>query len=91
MDSMKRLVVWLLEGTKGGKTRIQLIRILLKKPLNTRQLSIASGLDYKTTEHHVQLLCENYILESVGNKYGRVYFISERAQSEKEFTRIIQG
>ncbi len=91
MDSFRRILFWLLEGTKGGATRIKLLRILIKKPSNIRQLSISSGLDYKTTEHHIDLMEKNSILECVGNKYGRVYFISEKILNEDDFLKLLKS
>jgi DNA-binding transcriptional ArsR family regulator len=90
MDSMKRLLYWLLQGTKGGPTRIGLLAILEKKPMNLRQLSLASGLDYKTVEHHVRLLIENSVLEVSGNGYGRIYFISDQVMGA-DFREIMKG
>lgn len=91
MDPMKRLLFWLLEGTRGGPTRIQLLSILVKKPMNLRQLSIAAGLDYKTVEHHVQLLMKNSVLECSGNGYGQVYFVTDYVLAQKEFSALIRG
>lgn len=88
---MKRLLFWLLDGTRGGPTRISLLRILSKKPMNLRRLSIAAGLDYKTVEHHVKLLMENSVLEYSGNGYGKVYFISDIALAQKEFKEMLRG
>jgi hypothetical protein len=91
MDPMKRLLYWLLEGTRGGPTRIQLLSILAKRPMNLRQLSLAAGFDYKTVEHHVQLLMKNSVLECSGNGYGQVYFISDIALAQKEFAGLLRG
>lgn len=77
MDSMKRLLFWLLEGTKGGATRKSLLSILAKSPMNARQLSLKAELDYKTVEHHLRLLEKNYIVESVGGGYGKAYYVCE--------------
>jgi DNA-binding transcriptional ArsR family regulator len=91
MEPMKRLLFWLLEGTKGGPTRINLLSILAKKPMNMRQLSLAAGLDYKTVEHHVDLLAKNSVLECTGNGYGQVYFISDIALADKGFAAMVRG
>jgi len=88
---MRRLLYWLLEGTKGGPTRTQLLSILIKKPMNLRQLSLAAGLDYKTVEHHVELLMKNSVLERSGSGYGKVYFVSDAVSSEKDFSKMIRG
>jgi len=87
MDPMKRLLYWLLEGTKGGPTRVALLSLLSKKPMNMRQLSLAAKLDYKTVEHHVELLMKNSVLENSGNGYGQVYFISDIALAHGEFQK----
>jgi len=91
MDSMTRLLYWLLEGTKGGPTRIRILSLLLKKPMNLRQLSLAAELDYKTVEHHVQLLTQNSVIECQGNGYGRVYFVSEEMLTQKEIMGLLRG
>jgi hypothetical protein len=91
MDAMKRLLFWLLEGTKGGPMRIQLLSILAKKPMNLRQLSITAGVDYKTAEHHVNLLMKNAVLECSGNGYGQVYFITDIALAQSELGKLIKG
>lgn len=91
MEPTKRLLFWLLEGTKGGPTRIQLLSILAKKPMNMRQLALAAKLDYKTVEHHVRLLEKNLIVERMGDGYGQVYFISDMLLGEKEFMGMIRG
>lgn len=91
MEPTKRLLFWLLEGTKGGPTRIQLLSLLVKKPMNLNQLSKAAGLDYKTVEHHVQVLEKNLIIEPMGSRYGKMYFVSDLLLGEKEFMDKIRG
>jgi len=91
MKPMERLLFWLLEGTKGGPTRIALLSLLKRKPMNARQLSLAAGLDYKTVEHHIDLLVKNSVLESTGNGYGQLYFISDIAMAQKNFAEKLRG
>ncbi len=77
MDSTKRFLFWLLDGTRGGPTRVRLLAILAKRPLNLRQLALAAHLDYSTVEHHIRLLEKHAIVESVGLGYGRLYALSD--------------
>jgi DNA-binding transcriptional ArsR family regulator len=91
MEPTKRLLFWLLEGTKGGPTRIQLLSLLAKKPMNMRQLALAAKLDYKTVEHHVRLLEKNLVIEPTGSGYGKMYFISDMVLQEKDFINRIRG
>jgi len=91
MEPTKRLLFWLLEGTKGGPTRIQLLSLLAKKPMNMRQLALAANLDYKTVEHHVRLLEKNLIIEPMGSGYGKMYFVSDLLVGDKDVMSKIRG
>ncbi len=91
MDAFKRLTFWLLEGTKGGPTRIRLLSLLEAKPMNMHQLAISAGMDYKSVEHHISLLEKNGLVECAGNGYGKAYFVSESVLSQKDFLVMIRG
>jgi DNA-binding transcriptional ArsR family regulator len=91
MESMERLLFWLLDGTRGGPTRILLLSILAKKPMNLHRLSLAADLDYKTVEHHVKLLLENAVIECTGSGYGKMYFVSDIALAQKGFREMLRG
>jgi len=91
MGPTNRLLFWLLEGTKGGPTRIQILSLLAKKPMNMRQLALAANLDYKTVEHHVRLLEKNLIIDCIGSGYGKAYFVSDMVLGEKEIMDKIRG
>jgi len=88
MDSKTRLLYWLLAATKGGPTRVRILKTLGKKPMNLRQLSIEVKLDYKTVQGHIEMLMENGMLYTPKKGYGSVYFISpEWAESIDEFLK----
>jgi DNA-binding transcriptional ArsR family regulator len=91
MDAFTRLAFWLLEGTKGGPTRVRLLALLEKKPMNMHQLSKSANLDYKSVEHHIALLEKNGLVECTGNGYGKVYFISDSTLSQKDVLEKIKG
>ena len=74
---MKKLLWWLLAGTRGGHNRARIIRMLHKRPYNTNQLSEALKLDYKTVQHHIKVLEKNSIIVGAGDRYGRMYFLSD--------------
>jgi DNA-binding transcriptional ArsR family regulator len=91
METIERLLFWLLEGTRGGPTRVQILSILQKKPMNLHQLSKAAGLDYKTVSHHMDLLERNSVVECSGNGYGQVYFVSEIVLAQKGLLGKLRG
>jgi DNA-binding transcriptional ArsR family regulator len=74
--SMKRIIWWLIVGTKGGVNRARIIRALKERPSNANQLTELLALDYKTVRHHLKVLQDNKIITSAGDRYGTVYFLS---------------
>ncbi len=91
MDAFKRLTFWLLEGTKGGPTRIRLLSLLEKRPMNMNQLSKSANLDYKSVEHHVGLLEKSGLVEPIGDGYGKAYAISDSMLSQNDVIDMIRG
>jgi len=77
---MKRILWWLIAGTKGGKTRAELIEELSKNPANANQLTERLGYDYKTVRHHLDVLRDNKIITAEGDKYGAVYFLTDEME-----------
>lgn len=73
---MKHILYWLIAGTRGGGTRARIIEILKEKPSNAHQLAESIGMDYGTIRHHLKVLADNKIIMSAGEKYGKVYFLS---------------
>jgi DNA-binding transcriptional ArsR family regulator len=76
---MKRLLWWLLAGSKGGINRAKIIKLLNDRPYNANQLAEQLNLDYKTIRHHLKVLEKNNVITSSGSgekKYGAMYFLS---------------
>lgn len=80
---MKRLLWYLIAGSRGGVNRARIIRKLYERPYNVNQLSVELDLDYKTVEHHIKVLKDHdIIVKSAGKKYGALYFLSDRMEEE---------
>ena len=73
---MKRLLWYLIAGTKGGVNRARIIKCLQERPYNANQIAEKLNLDYKTVRHHIKVLEDNNIIVSSGDKYGTLYFLS---------------
>jgi DNA-binding transcriptional ArsR family regulator len=76
---MKRLLWWLLAGSKGGINRARIIKLIHERPYNANQLAEQLDLDYKTIRHHLRVLEKNNVITSAGSggkKYGAMYFLS---------------
>ncbi|MEF8775661.1 MAG: winged helix-turn-helix domain-containing protein [Haloarculaceae archaeon] len=78
---MRKVLWWLIGGARGGKNRLRIIRTLQDQPMNANQLSEALDLDYKTVRHHLDLLEENAVLETMGEGYGKTYFLTDRMEA----------
>ncbi len=86
MDSRTRLLYWMLSASKGGPTRIRILKTLSGKPMNLRKLALELSLDYKTVQGHIEMLIENGILYTPRQGYGQVLFISPEWE-ENEFLK----
>ncbi|MFB6133146.1 MAG: winged helix-turn-helix domain-containing protein [Halanaeroarchaeum sp.] len=77
---MRKVLWWLLGGSRGGRNRLRIIRALEGEPMNANQLAETLDLDYKTVRHHLDLLEEHDVLTTMGEGYGTMYFLSDRME-----------
>lgn len=75
--NVKRLLWYLIAGSRGGENRRRIIDMLKEQPRNTNQLSEFLNLDYKAVQHHMSVLEKNNLVTKEGEKYGVLYFISD--------------
>lgn len=76
----KKFLWWLIAGTKGGRNRARIINELNDRPYNIHQLAEKLHLDYKTVKHHMGVLEEADIVTATVEKYGRLYFLSDKME-----------
>ena len=75
-ETFKRLLWWIIAGTRGGRSRGKIILILKERPSNASQLADMLKMDYKTIRHHLDVLLENKLIVKMGEKYAASYFLS---------------
>lgn len=80
-SSWRRLLWYILAGSRGGPNRARIINILRKEPRNVNQLSEALNVHYRVAEHHIRVLERNHLVTSGGERYGKLYFISPELES----------
>lgn len=73
---LRRLLWYLLGGTRGGENRAAIIRAIKERPRNLHQLSKDLGLQYNLVQHHVSVLKRNALVIAAGEHYGMTYFLS---------------
>lgn len=78
-----RHLMWhIFAATKGGQNRIRIIELLRNRPYNSHQLSKELRVDYRTILHHIKVLVDNQFITSDEKRYGEMYFLTERLESE---------
>lgn len=88
---MRQVLWWLIGGSRGGRSRLRIVLALEERPMNTNQLSNELDLDYKTTQHHLELLTENGVLTTMGEGYGKMYFLTENMKTNMDvLTEVAQ-
>lgn|SRR3989344_3694152 len=91
MDAFEQTMYWLLAGSKGASNRLKIIEALHAKPQNLNELSAKVNLNYKTVQHHVDLLVESNLLVKQGSRYGQVYFLSEQLSQKWDLFKKLSG
>ena len=76
----KQLLQWLIAGTRGGANRAQIIEAIREEPRNANQLASLLGVDYRTIRHHLDVLEKNGLITSMGEQYGKMYFLSNELE-----------
>ena len=71
MDRDKKILLWLIAGSRGGVNRALILKYVISNPSNANRISLATGIEYKTVQHHLNILEKNGLLSSVGDKYGK--------------------
>jgi DNA-binding transcriptional ArsR family regulator len=89
---LRRLLWYLLGGTRGGPNRAEIIKTLQNRPCNANQLAEILRVDYKTVQHHIRILEENGLV-SLTNKgsYGAVLFLTAKMEESLPILDEIWG
>jgi len=82
--SFKHLLQWLIAGTRGGVSRAQIVKAIREDPRNANQLANLLGVDYRTVRHHLDVLEKNGLITSMGEQYGKMYFLSNELEENFE-------
>jgi len=79
--SWKRLLWYVLAGSRGGPNRGRIINLLRREPYNINKLAEALHVHYRVAEHHIRALEKNHLVSSAGEKYGKLYFLSPEMEA----------
>ena len=90
-NNQRKLLCHLIEGSRGGKTRAKILKLLSEKSYNANQLAEALNMDYKTIRHHLNVLIKNRIITKNIDGYIDLYNISKNVESDfKDVNQEVQ-
>lgn len=78
---MEGVLWYLFASSRGSANRVRIIRALDERPRNVNQLATELDLDYKTVQHHLEVLMDNNVLERTDNDYAAVYLFTDQLES----------
>ncbi|MFB6105603.1 MAG: ArsR/SmtB family transcription factor [Halobacteriaceae archaeon] len=88
---MEKALWYLLTATRGGENRARIIRALSERPMNANQLAEELDVSYKTARHHLDMLADHGVVESGGNDYAKLYFLTDRFERHRDtFETIVE-
>ncbi len=88
---LRKILVWLLNGSRGGPTRLKILKALKERPMNPNQLAKALDLNYKTVIHHLTVLERHGLIVRLGSGYGVPYFLSDVLERNWEIVQSLTG
>jgi PAS domain S-box-containing protein len=87
-NKQNKLLFYLIEGTRGGKTRTLILRHLAEKSCNAHQLAKTLNMDYKTIRHHLEVLVKSGMITRGKDEYSGLYFIAKNIESDLDEMHI---
>ena len=81
---MEGVLWYVLASSRGGPTRVRIVRALDERPRNANQLAEALDYDYTTIRHHLDVLMDNSVVRRAGDDYGAAYLFTEQAKANWE-------
>ncbi|EZQ04837.1 MULTISPECIES: winged helix-turn-helix domain-containing protein [Acidianus] len=89
--NIRKLFKLLFFTSRGGYTRLKIVRLLESGEANANQISTRLGLDYKTVIHHLEVLLENGIVVKGNEKYGTQYKLSSFYHTSSEILSDLEN
>ena len=81
---MEGVLWYLLASSRGGPTRVRILRALDERPRNANQLAEALDLDYTTVRYHLDVLREDNVVRKTGGDYAAVYLFTDQVKANWE-------
>ena len=86
---MEGVLWYVLASSRGGPTRVRILKALDERPRNANQLATELDMDYTTIRHHLDVLMDNNVVERSDNQYAAVYLFTDQAEANWEVVEEI--
>ena len=86
---LRKILIWLLGGSRGGLMRLKILLLLKRKPMNPHQLAKALNVNYRTVIYHLELLERYELVSRLDVGYGAPYFISDKLEKRWDLIREV--
>jgi predicted transcriptional regulator len=86
---LRRLLWYLLGGTRGGESRAKIIQALKERPSNLNQLATKLDFQYRLVQHHIDVLKRNSLVTAAGEHYGMTYFLHPWLEAHYEIFEAV--
>lgn len=77
---MEGVLWYLLASSRGGESRVRILRAIDERPRNPNELATELDLDYSTVRHHLDVLRKNSVVERSGDEYAAAYLVTDRVR-----------
>jgi predicted transcriptional regulator len=77
----ERIVWYLLGATRGGPMRFKILKKIMSTPGNRNSIANSLGVNYRTVQHHLDILLKNGFIMEEGAGYGKTYFPSPKIEN----------
>jgi len=86
---MEGVLWYVLASSRGGPSRVRIVRSIDDRPRNANQLAEALDLDYTTVRHHLDVLMDNNVLRRSGDEYGAVYLFTDQVRDHWDTVEVV--
>ncbi|QLG50418.1 winged helix-turn-helix domain-containing protein [Natrinema halophilum] len=86
---MEDVLWYVLASSRGGPTRVRILRALDERPRNANQLATELDMDYTTIRHHLDVLMDNNVVRRSGDDYAAVYLFTEQTTSNWDMVETV--
>lgn len=81
---MEQALWYLFVGTRGGATRVDIVRTIDERPRNANQVAETVDVDYNTVRYHLEKLEDYNVVEQGQQDYGALYFLTEQFKTHRD-------